>query len=305
MQERRLFLRGRARFERFAGSTFGGSFRQLKRAAAITLAAFFVPAAPAAGIVPDEWAAPGARPGPGPAMWIVQDTDTTIFLFGTFHALDSNAGWFNRSVRAAFDSADQLVLETLVPENPADLQSVLARQVGTSEPRAGQPVFGGSGTPSFVASAGQAMAAGRAVGMSVDNGADAVLRRAANASGKPVEGLESFEFQLRMFANLPPPGRTAVRRAGPISGLIGNMQSAWRRGDNNGLATVLGDVRANSPLAYKMLYTDRNANWAQWIAGRLDKPGTVFVAVGTGHLIGPDSVQAKLASKGIASFRIS
>lgn len=305
MQGRRHFPRGRARFQAFFGSIFGGSPRQLKRAAAISLAAFFLPAAPATAILPDDVAAANAPAGPGPALWVVQDADTTIFLFGTFHALDSHPGWFNRSVRAAFNAADQLVLETLVPEDPAELQSVIARQVATSEPRAGQPVFLTGRPQSFVASAGQAMSAGRAIGMSIEHGADAVLRRAANAHGKPVAGLESFEFQLRMFAALPPPGRGQARRAGSMGGVIGDMQSAWKRGDNAGFAAVLGDVRMHSPLAYKMLFADRNASWAGWIARRLAQPGTVFVAVGTGHLVGPDSVQHQLAQRGISSIRVS
>ena len=271
----------------------------------MTLAAFFLPAAPAAGILPDDFAAASAPAGPGPALWVVQDADTTIFLFGTFHALDSHSGWFNRSVRAAFEAADQLVLETLVPEDPAELQAVIARQVATTEPRAGQPVFATGRSQSFVASAGQAMSAGRSIGMSIDHGADAVLRRAANARGTPVAGLESFEFQLRMFSALPPPSRGQVRRTGSLGGMIGDMQSAWKRGDNAGFAAVLGDVRTHSPLAYKMLFADRNASWAGWIADRMAQPGTIFVAVGTGHLVGPDSVQHQLAQRGIPSIRVS
>jgi len=34
------------------------------------------------------------------------------------------------------------------------------------------------------------------------------------------------------------------------------------------------------------------------------KPGTVFVAVGAGHLAGPDSVQAQLARLGVKAQRI-
>jgi uncharacterized protein len=267
----------------------------LRHAAAITLAAFFIPLAPAA-------AAPAER---GPALWVIQDVDTTIFLFGTFHALDSQAGWFNNSVRAAFDSSDQLVLETLVPEDPAELHSILARNALAAEPRPGEPVVSATRGSSFVASAGQAMSAGRSMGISVDHGADAVLRRAANAGGKPVDGLESFEFQLRMFSSLPSPARPAARPAGDMGRMIGSMQSAWKRGDNDSFAAVLGNVRAQSPQTYKTLFTDRNATWASWIADRMDQPGTVFVAVGTGHLIGPDSVQQYLAARGIASARIS
>lgn len=240
-------------------------------------------------------------------MWVVQDADTTVYLFGTFHALDRNSAWFNRSVRAAFEASDQLVLETLVPEDPAELHAVIGRHSAAKEPQAGEPVYADRGGSSFVASAGQAMSAGRDMGMSVDHGADAVLRRAANASGKPVSGLETFEFQLRMFQSLPPPPAAArgPRGNNDMAGFLGDMQSAWKRGDNAGFAAILGKVRAQSPQTYKALFVDRNVNWAGWIAERMAQPGTVFIAVGTGHLVGPDSVQRHLADRGITSARIS
>ena len=90
-----------------------------------------------------------------------------------------------------------------------------------------------------------------------------------------------------------------------MGGFLGDMQSAWKRGDNDGFAAILGKVRAQSPQTYKTLFVDRNANWAGWIADRMSQPGTVFIAVGTGHLIGPDSVQHHLAARGINSARIS
>ena len=53
-----------------------------------------------------------------------------------------------------------------------------------------------------------------------------------------------------------------------------------------------------------MMFTERNARWADWIAARLQTPGTVFVAVGAGHLAGKDSVLVRLAEKGITSQRV-
>jgi hypothetical protein len=44
--------------------------------------------------------------------------------------------------------------------------------------------------------------------------------------------------------------------------------------------------------------------WAQWLARRLEKPGTVMVAVGAGHLAGRDSVQAMLKAKGLKATRV-
>ena len=118
-----------------------GTIRSLiRRFAAVALlpalAIGLSPAAPVAAL-PSTAAAPAE---PGPALWVVQDGDTTIFLFGTFHALDGRANWFSRSVRAAFDASDELILETLVPEDPAELHAVLARNSLAGEPRVGQPV---------------------------------------------------------------------------------------------------------------------------------------------------------------------
>ena len=41
-------------------------------------------------------------PDAEPAMWVVKDKDTTIYLFGTFHALDGKRDWFNDEVKQAF-----------------------------------------------------------------------------------------------------------------------------------------------------------------------------------------------------------
>ena len=73
---------------------------------AAALAAASVPATPPARLVPDA----------DPAIWVVNDHDTVIFLFGTFHALDGKSDWFNDEVRTAFTSSDELMLETIVPE---------------------------------------------------------------------------------------------------------------------------------------------------------------------------------------------
>jgi uncharacterized protein len=54
----------------------------------------------------------------------------------------------------------------------------------------------------------------------------------------------------------------------------------------------------------KVMFSDRNAAWAEWVDARLDKPGTVFMAVGAGHLAGKDSVQTFLDRRGIKTERV-
>lgn len=274
--------------------------------AATALAAILVPAPLAA--LPSLNVRPAAQPAAEPALWMLRDVDTTIYLFGTFHALDASSDWFGRNVRAAFDSSDQLILETLVPTDPIDLTNALIRHALVAVPKVGQPVAAGGSVQvsAFAASARQAMAAGRSAGMTVDRGADAVLRSIADSEGKPVSGLESFDFQLAMFTGLPSPAPAPAANAPPVDPkqLMIDLRAAWERGDSAGFAAVLGTLETQSPVAYRRLFVDRNADWASWIARRMGQPGTVFVAVGTGHLIGRDSVQQQLASRGYRTTRI-
>ena len=69
------------------------------------------------------------------------------------------------------------------------------------------------------------------------------------------------------------------------------MLQAWANGDVDGIARTFDDETMLSPELRKALMADRNARWADWVKARLDKPGTVFVAVGAGHLAGRDSVE--------------
>ena len=58
---------------------------------------------------------PPAKIEAKPAMWVVKDADTTIYLFGTVHILKPEISWFNGAVKSAFDGSDRLVLELVVP----------------------------------------------------------------------------------------------------------------------------------------------------------------------------------------------
>ena len=241
-------------------------------------------------------------PQSSPAMFVVRDADTTVYIFGTFHALDGRGDWFRDRVRNAFDASGELVLETVIPEGPVAFGPVR-----------GQPL---SVTPSasFLATTRMAIDAGKSQGMQVGNGADNVLRHVAEAQGKPVEGLETLELQMSMFSRMPAAGVQAPRDGEPVEGadpkagmsrVMADMQSAWKRGDQTVFVRILDQLEKGSPQTYRMMFTERNARWADWIAGRMQTPGTVFVAVGAGHLAGKDSLLVRLAELGIPSARLN
>jgi len=245
-------------------------------------------------------------PNARPAIWVVNDEDTVIYLFGTFHALDGKSAWFNDEVRTAFNASHELVLETLVPEFKAAPLPAPAPVPGFRL----APVGPFAGSASFLTTSKTVMSAGRSHGMSTAQGADTILREAAEEVGKPVGGLESFEFQLDMFAKLPGaklpsnPQQAAQAKAA-LSTVLDQLQAAWNRGDIDSFQPMLDQMRTKSPQTYKALFNDRNGRWATWIARRLQQPGVVFVAVGAGHLAGQDSVQNKLAALHVRSQRIN
>jgi uncharacterized protein YbaP (TraB family) len=232
---------------------------------------------------------------------VARDADTTVYLFGTFHTLDGRSEWFNDEVHAAFSASDELILETLLPE-PGQIS---AREEAMRRNRAAPPA-------SFVGATRMAVKAARARGLDVRRGADMVLRRAALQSGKAVYGLETIEFQLDMLKRMSgvpqsPPVAAKGNGYGQLrtADLMAQMQSSWNSGDQNVFANLLERMRHSTPHDYRMMFPDRNAHWADWVISRMERPGTIFVAVGAGHFAGPDSVLAKLSSKGVAATRLN
>ena len=241
-----------------------------------------------------------------PAMFVVSDADTTVYIFGTFHVLDGKADWFRNEVQNAFNQSNELILETIGPDGPV---------VAVAPPPPSRQIRPLSVTPSasFLATTRLAINAGRAEGMNVNNGADMVLRRAAEMSGKRVEGLETLDSQFAMFTRLPPAPVAARPKAGtpvedPAESLTKSMvemQSAWKHGDQQVFVQMLGQLKSAAPEAYRMMFTERNGRWADWIGARMQTPGTVFVAVGAGHLAGSDSLLVRLAERGFESARLN
>ncbi|MBL0916856.1 MAG: TraB/GumN family protein, partial [Sphingopyxis sp.] len=60
-----------------------------------------------------------------PAIWSVSDADTTIYLFGSVHVLKPGLSWFDGAVKQAFDKSDELILELVLPEDPAETAGIM------------------------------------------------------------------------------------------------------------------------------------------------------------------------------------
>lgn len=268
-------------------------------------------------------------PDTDPALWVVRDKDTAIYLFGTYHALDGKTDWFNDEVRAAFDRSSKVYLEIVKPEDQSAIAPLMQKywlakdgkplssklsEKGRKDLAAALAYLGAPPTvvepfKPFAASMMLAALGMQKVGKSGDLGAEAVITDAAKKANKPVDQLETLEFQFQLFDSLPEAEQIRMLEYSAatikdMEPMFARMTKAWNNGDAEGLAALINEMQSQSPALHELLLAKRNATWADWIEERLKSPGTVFVAVGAGHLAGKDSVQEYLAKDGIKTARV-
>lgn len=264
----------------------------------------------------------------GPALWQVADEDTTIYLFGTIHALDPTITWYDAEIDAALAASDTVITELLMdPESEAAMQQ-LAIQRGAftdgttlrsllddEQSAAYEAALGALGIPAAAFDQLEPWLAGLTLtmlpllqqGYDLEAGVDKIIL--SKAGDKSKGALETAEFQLGIFDNLPQDTQVdflmaAIENADEVKPTLDRMVAEWIAGDADGLAAIMNeDMGEDEALAEQLLY-DRNANWAQWIGARMAQPGTVFIAVGAGHLAGDLSVQDYLVKHGIEATRV-
>ncbi len=263
----------------------------------------------------------------GPALWKVADDDTTIYLFGTVHIMPKEIQWYDAEIAEALAASDTVVTELKMdPASEAAMQQLAMQQgmftdgttlrslLSEEQVTAYEAALAGLGVPAAAFDGFEPWMAGLTLSMlpvmqqgyDLESGVDNVIL--GKAGEKPADALETAEFQLGLFDGLPQEKQVeflmeAVEAVPSAKETIDAMVAEWVEGDADGLAVVMNENLDDPELAEALLYT-RNANWADWIATRLDEPGTVFIAVGAGHLAGERSVQDYLAQREIETTRV-
>lgn len=261
-----------------------------------------------------------------PAMWLVADDDTSIYLLGTMHALPPGTDWDEGAVGRAVAAADELMME-LSPRELAAAGEMFRKLAQRAAPlpiearlsgaalaryralEANSGSFGGDKLDDWAVMILIGQRAARAADLSPAAGVEKGLTDIFAAADKPVRGLESARSQLMLFENLDAPTQRALLtraadRANEAVGKVTALTAAWSRGDVATLENMINEDVDAVPAARQAIITDRNRRWAAWAKRRMKQPGTVMMAVGTGHLIGADGVPAILAAEGATVTRV-
>jgi len=265
-----------------------------------------------------------------PALWVMRDADTTVYLFGTVHLLPAGLTWFDDAVAKAFDASDELQMEILPVEDPASLGPLMmkfaidpkgrtmAQRLSSDDHAAYRNVLTNIGLPAdqleplepwFVTLQASGLLYMKA-GYDPKLGAEEILTQAAKKAGKKLTAFETPEEQFSILDSTPEAEQLAgirdlTYRSDQQMALLNKVVDHWAQGKAEEAGQLLVEEMKSMPETVRLVLTERNARWAKQLQARMAQPGTVFVAVGALHLAGADSVQHFLTRAGFKIERLS
>jgi uncharacterized protein YbaP (TraB family) len=259
-------------------------------------------------------------------VWSVRGEHNTVYLFGSIHVLRPGDVGLPRAAEAAYDDAEQLVME-IDMDDPAvaDPLAMASQMQRYAQLPAGQSLESALGADypavaTYLRESGldPALLDGFApwfVGMMVlqleiarrgfdpAHGIEQQVTDRAVADRKPIRGLETPADQFAVLAGLSLPEQKrfllmALEETEQTDARLDQLLNAWRGGDTVTLARVLSEEFDEFPELYRPLTEERNRAWVEQLAGLLDDRDDYLVVVGALHLVGRNSVVDLLRQRG-------
>ncbi|QZD95483.1 TraB/GumN family protein [Qipengyuania gelatinilytica] len=155
---------------------------------------------------------------PAPAIWLLEDEDTKIYMFGTIHVLPEGFKWRNGVFDRIVGEVDELVVETSDADSDAGMQTFFAELMADADTRtptsqrltpesgekwlklgqlAGIPQEQFDLTPPLLAMFGAGLEMMEAQGSEHEYGVETVLEAEFAAAGKPIGSIEDSLDVLR------------------------------------------------------------------------------------------------------------
>lgn len=281
------------------------------------------------GTVEDKVAAARAR-NDGPAIWVVKDHDSELYLFGTVHLLPGDLDWQRDDMKEVFDASGTIFFE-LDTNTGAQLEaSVLTQQKGFLD--SGQTLSAKldgyhlklleaaanngqirletlNAMKPWLASEFLTIAAAASADLSPELAADEALKSRAARLKKNVIYLDSVANQINATADQPEFVQSlllseALESFNSLGRNLRNIADAWSVGQTDYLTQKTTQAIAQkSPELYTALIKERNRAWTAAFLRFLEGNETGFAAVGTAHLLGEHSVQEMLRGQGYTVSR--
>ncbi len=257
-------------------------------------------------------------------FWQVTSERATVYLMGSIHFADKSFYPLRSEIEVAFQRSDVLVVELDITKtddrvynqllaqrgmykNGGTIKDVLSEEtwrqlrqrlrhlnVSYDSVKNYKP-----GVMVLTLSAIQVMQMGFDPTLGID------VYFLSKAGQKKIIELESLEQQLNLFLDIPN-GELLLKESlyslDDADIMMAEMVRYWKTGDEKKMSKrlfedALNDYPAFSEI-YDQLFYDRNASMTQKIEAMLKQPGSYFVVVGSGHLIGDKGIVSALRESG-------
>ena len=256
-------------------------------------------------------------------LWRVESKDNTVYLLGSIHVLQEKNYPLAPSIYNAFNQCGTIMFEVDLGglsspmnqlhmltkglyTNGDTLKTVLSpdryETAKTLMAERGHNIENFNRMKPWMAATAVTALELQKMGFEGEFGVDRHIFEKAQESKVDIVGLETVEYQLGLFDNLPVKAQEyfliqSLEDLKNVETRIQAMVKAWEGGDVKELEALLAGMK-EYPELYQSLVVTRNHNWLPQIEQRLQKRGPVFVVVGALHLLGEEGILAALAKKG-------
>jgi uncharacterized protein len=257
-------------------------------------------------------------------VWAIRGARNTVYLAGSVHLLRAKDSKLPPAFDRAYADSSTLVMEIDMDDlNPLEAQGwmlehgMYAEEGSLSEAlgktryekvekeaeRLGLPEEAINRFEPWMAAMTLVQLQLATLGFDPEQGVEKQLVRRAAADRKEIRGLETLEEQLGLLDKMPAADQmkfvdVTLEEMHEMEGATDDLVAAWRAGNANKLASLLGDEYNTAPGLYTTLVADRNRRWMPQIERMLTGDKNYMIIVGTLHLVGRGGLLELTKSRG-------
>jgi uncharacterized protein len=261
------------------------------------------------------------------SLWELHGKHNTVFLLGSIHVLRPGDYPLSPAVMQAYASSKSLLMEINLAD--MDLEQLqeemmagamlpegesLSRVMGPKRYSRAETLARDVGVelatfdrfaPWFAAEAISQLQLLQ-LGFQPTSGVEMYFLERARNDGKSIVGLETVHDQVALFEGLSMDAQaeylvSSLEQAHELPKQVDDMVHAWQRGDTAWFDDQMRSELGRDPLLYQSVLAARNRKWIPKIEALLNDDKNYLVIVGTGHLVGRNSVIDLLKKDGVGA----
>ena len=263
-------------------------------------------------------------------VWAIKGSKNTVYLAGSVHLMRAADAKLPAAFNKAYSDASALVMEIDMDDlDPMQAQSwmvenglygddgSLSQTLGKARFEKVERQTSALGIPAeavdrfkpWMAAMTLAQLQLMKLGFDAESGVEKQLQAYAQSDHKEITGFETVQEQLGLLDHLSTPDQIkfldlTLEEMHEMEGETDDLLTAWRNGNAQKLADMLGKEYGVAPGLYSTLVADRNRKWIPQIEKLLKADKNYMVVVGTLHIVGKGGLLDLLKADGFGARQL-